>query len=997
MRRTLPKLLSKYKDKDLLLQYRSKFIFYLNIFIIAAIAFLILFRLIIYPLSDPQYNIVFPFLVYLIILIVLMCACFWLLIRGHYRLVSYLLPGLVMLFVWIIMFTDTTEQISRMDTVVYILMLFSMCPLLLENYKYSIYFYTGANMVMVILFVLHVRDELGLTNAVIYDYIFDVSLSIIFATYVGYHIYTINKKALENAEKDYNEKLKIEKDFALSQKRYRELADSLPIAIFEVDMQGRVLYINKAAILSFGYTMDDFNAGIEADMLFDEKDDLKTRILQASLPIETRHQLLVTRKNGERFPADIFVSSIEEDGKLVGLRGAIIDISERLKAEQDLRESERKFREMTFLLPQSVYEADMNFMLTFINEAGTAMFGFTNEEINKGFSVLSVIAEEDRPRVIENIKGILHGNATKGNQYMGLHKNGSLFPIQIYSSPITVNNTTIGFRGVVIDMSEIKRVENELRKSNELFKTLIDSLPIPVTLSDLNGKLLMVNDAFCNDLGFTRDEIVGKCIWDMGVITEGGKEDVILKTLETKGFVENFEISTISKKGRHILYVYATYVTINNQKVILRSNINVTEKKVLENKLRESENLWRTMVNMVPYPVTITDINYRLTLANDAFLNRFHCSQEDIKGKTSMDIGLVFDEDSMLNYRKEFDEKGCVLNMEMKLSYGTQKQIWTLLSSNLVNIDNEPHIIHTTVDITERKQLEEYLRNYNQQLEMLVKLRTDELLQSNEELTATNEELFEKNDIIIQKNTELNEALETIKNTQLQLIETEKMASLGVLTAGVAHEVNNPLNYLMGVFVGLENYFNEHRSKEPEKIQILLSSMQVGIERISNIVKGLNQFSRNVDNMDEDCDIHAIIDNCLLMLQNKIKHKAVLKKAYYTAPIVFKGNVGRLHQVFVNLISNAIQAIPDKGNIGIKTYLKGANAIIEIEDDGVGIDKKVLPKITDPFYTTKSPGQGTGLGLSVVQSIMNEHRGQMKFESELNKGTKAKLIFPLKK
>jgi len=298
--------------------------------------------------------------------------------------------------------------------------------------------------------------------------------------------------------------------------------------------------------------------------------------------------------------------------------------------------------------------------------------------------------------------------------------------------------------------------------------------------------------------------------------------------------------------------------------------------------------------------------------------------------------------------------------------------------------------------MNDRKKLEDQLKDYNLRLEELVKERTDELELTNDELSATNEELYGESNIIIQKNQELNEAIELIKSTQSQLVQTEKMASLGMLTAGVAHEVNNPLNYLMGTYVGLENYFQEHGSNDAPKIELLLNSMQVGIERISNIVKSLNQFSRDNDSLEENCDIHAIIDNCVNMLHNMLKHKVELTKEYFNDTIIVKGNVGQLHQVFVNIISNAFQAIPAKGNIIIKSKIIGAKAIIEIIDDGVGIEKKYLSKITDPFFTTKAPGEGSGLGLSITQRIINEHHGEMKFESEVDKGTKFILSFPLK-
>ena len=307
-------------------------------------------------------------------------------------------------------------------------------------------------------------------------------------------------------------------------------------------------------------------------------------------------------------------------------------------------------------------------------------------------------------------------------------------------------------------------------------------------------------------------------------------------------------------------------------------------------------------------------------------------------------------------------------------------------------------------DITELKNTVIELNKHKENLEMLVQERTHEIEQLNEELQAsieelhtTNEELFVKNQLIEKKNVELGDALKDLRETQIQLLQVEKMASLGILTAGVAHEINNPLNYLMGSFISLTDYFEKFESSDKENTDVLLNSIQVGIERISTIVKGLNQFSRNVDSLDEACDIHSIIENCLVMLHNEIKHKGEIVKEYSNEHIVVKGNIGKLHQVFLNLISNAIHAILNKGTIWIKTNISGNNVEIEIVDDGIGINEQDILKITDPFYTTKSPGEGTGLGLFISKSIIVEHKGTLAFKSVVNQGTTAITTLPLKK
>jgi len=332
------------------------------------------------------------------------------------------------------------------------------------------------------------------------------------------------------------------------------------------------------------------------------------------------------------------------------------------------------------------------------------------------------------------------------------------------------------------------------------------------------------------------------------------------------------------------------------------------------------------------------------------------------------------------------------------LEYNTQMDFFAKYKSLLIYsvFEQIATIIVTTLFLVQYR-LKIALNKHLSEVEYTVKLRTEELQAANEELQVINEDLFNKNNIINQKNDELTKTIRNLKETQQQLVQSEKMASLGTLTAGVAHEINNPLNYIMGAHVGFENYFDEFGSANKPETDILQNSIKVGIERISGIVKGLNQFSRNNENLDENCDIHTILENCLVMLHNKTKNKVEIVKQYTNNPIITKGNVGKLHQVFINILTNAYQSILESGTILINTKIEGSNTIIEIIDNGIGIEKKNLPNITDPFFTTKPPGEGTGLGLSISHTIIKEHKGNLIFESEENKGTKVKVILPISK
>lgn len=308
---------------------------------------------------------------------------------------------------------------------------------------------------------------------------------------------------------------------------------------------------------------------------------------------------------------------------------------------------------------------------------------------------------------------------------------------------------------------------------------------------------------------------------------------------------------------------------------------------------------------------------------------------------------------------------------------------------------NVVYLIPEGRDITEMKIAERELENHKNNLEKLVSEKTTDLESAYQELQSINEELHDKNEIISEQNQKLKSTLQNLKETQAQLLQSEKMASLGILTAGVAHEINNPLNFIIGAYEGLSNHFsNNSFSENREQIELLINALKLGVDRSSAIVNGLNQFSRKTDSHNEDCDIHAIINNSLNMLQNQYKHHIEVKKIFSDSVYGIKGNVGNLHQVFINVLSNAIQSINSKGEIVIKTAFEKRHVIITVTDSGSGISAENLKKITDPFFTTKDPGKGTGLGLSITYNIIKEHKGSLEFESEVGKGTMVRIVLP---
>lgn len=307
--------------------------------------------------------------------------------------------------------------------------------------------------------------------------------------------------------------------------------------------------------------------------------------------------------------------------------------------------------------------------------------------------------------------------------------------------------------------------------------------------------------------------------------------------------------------------------------------------------------------------------------------------------------------------------------------------IYFLLSYNPIYEKEEITGVSMFVeDVTVLKMSQKKLESYAKNLESLVEERTKELKKANDELEVGNKNL--------------KSALDELKMAQISLIRSEKMASLGMLSAGIGHEINNPLNFVKNGAEAMITYVRGSNKLEKEVLAKYESIIRDGTDRISKIVNSLSHFSRQNTAMQEDCRIHDILDHCLTILYHRFVGKVEILRHYPDQDVVVKGNEGKLHQAFLNILTNAQQSIKGNGTITIRTQLVDGFAQVVITDTGAGMSKKVLSKISEPFFSTKRAGEGTGLGLFITFSIIEEHKGQISIESEVGKGTEITVKLP---
>ncbi len=427
----------------------------------------------------------------------------------------------------------------------------------------------------------------------------------------------------------------------------------------------------------------------------------------------------------------------------------------------------------------------------------------------------------------------------------------------------------------------------------------------------------------------------------------------------------------------------------------------------------QNEAKWRSLIQSSSNLITILEADGTIRYASPVIQSILGYKPKELIGKNTFEF--VHPDDISLiknNFQDVLENLTTVASVEFRFRH--KDGSWCYMESTYSNLLMDAPVARIVVnsrDITERKLAEEAL------------------IQSEAQLR--------------EKAAELEQALQELQETQTQLIQTEKMSSLGLLVAGIAHEINNPISFIYGNIPHATQYAQDllhlvdlYRQHYPDPVPAIQSemetidldflsqdlpkvmeSMQMGAERIRQIVMSLRNFSRLDKVAREPVDLHQGIDNTLLLLQHRLKAKAEQPKIevireYGDLPLV-ECYAGQLNQVFMNILGNAIDALEEARNtkqegaettscpwsaIRICTELRDGNtAVVRIADNGPGMPPQIQQQIFDPFFTTKPVGKGTGLGLSIsYQIIVEKHGGQLKCVSTPESGTEFWIEIPVK-
>ncbi|MEG4237812.1 PAS domain S-box protein [Microcoleus sp. Pol14C6] len=563
----------------------------------------------------------------------------------------------------------------------------------------------------------------------------------------------------------------------------------------------------------------------------------------------------------------------------------------------------------------------------------------------------------------------------------------------------------------------MEQLKQDLKASESRFRNVIEKNADGIAIVNKRGLVCFANPSAEALFNCKADELLGQAFFGNLVVEVSACDlematDIIPQVGKTEApgtRVVQTEVEAIRKqKANAVVEMRVVETEWDGEMAYLATLRDITDRK------RAEEMLWLydRAIAATSTGVTIsdaTDPENPIIYCNPAFESMTGYRRQEIIGKNGRFLhGSDTDPAAVEIIRQALQtESECKVILKNYRKDGTA--FWNCFSISPVRdrMGKLTHFIGVQRDITERKQAEEALHNSEAQSR--------------------------------ERAAQLAATLNQLKATNSQLVQSEKMSSLGLLLAGVAHEINNPVSFIYGNLAHLTNYtqdlfdhlelyqqhypnpvaeIQEQREKNEldflaEDLPKILSSMSVGVERICQIVQSLRNFSRHDDSQMKPVNLHEGIDSTLLILNHRLKGNGEkpqiqIVKQYGELPTV-ECFAGPINQVFMNILSNAIDALEDANSrqscqemlknlsqIRIGTEVVGNLVEIKIADNGPGITEQVKQQIFDTFFTTKPIGKGTGMGLSIsYQIIVERHKGELYCTSELGKGTEFTIRIPI--
>ncbi|MCX5853722.1 MAG: PAS domain S-box protein [Deltaproteobacteria bacterium] len=874
-----------------------------------------------------------------------------------------------------------------------------------------------------------------------------------------------------------------------SEERFRQVAQSSRDWIWETDGDGYYTYSSQIVkdILDYspeeilGKHISDFFVSEERGRfvplfkgLFDKKDSFY-RIVH-------RH----TRRDGQ----EVFLEStgfpmVDHESNLVGYRGIHRDITARRVAEEALRRSEEKYRELVENANSIILRRDHAGNVTFLNEYAQNFFGYTEEEI-VGRNIVGTIVPEvestgrNLRQMVEDIG--LNPDRYVNNINENIRRNGERVWIAWTNKPVRDENGRVAsVLCIGNDITERKRAEEALRESRQQLADIINFLPDATFVIDNDKKIVTWNRAMEEMTGVKKEDVIGQGDYVYTIPFYGERQPYLLDLIDSsdeelksryqyvrrKGntlFAETFTPALYGGKGAYVRATGAPlFDVLGNRVGAIESIRDITDRKRAEEALKRSEKLYRSVIENIRDTFYRADIEGKLVMMSPSGAKLF--GYDAVEGMIGLDIAETFyvnpeDRKKLLSAIKI---QGHVTDYEIKLRRRDGSHIEAATSSHqYVDENGNPLGIEGVLrDITERKQAEALYRTLADSSHAGVYIVQDGKIQfvnphimeysgyEEKELTGSetisfvhpdDRETVRANAVdmlkgrrstpyefrIIDRRGNVKWVMETVRSIVYEgkravlgntmditeryqmerlLRQSQKMEAIGTLAGGIAHDFNN----MLGAMVGYTEM--AQLQAHTEKQRYYLDQVLCACDRAKDLVNQILAFSRQREHEMKPVLLASIVKEGIKLLRSSLPTTVQIEQGISDSSVAVLADPTQIHQVLVNLCTNAAHAMREKGgilSIGLDREdvdssgrrhpfgLEGGEyARLTVVDTGCGMDGFIVEKIFDPFFTTKGPGEGTGLGLSVVYGIVKNYGGVIDVSSEPGKGTTFRVYLPL--
>ncbi len=753
----------------------------------------------------------------------------------------------------------------------------------------------------------------------------------------------------------------------LAKEKFKDLFKYSLDLIYVHDFRGKFLDANEITLEKLGYKREEINNLSFKDLI--SKDQLTvafkalTEIRDFGKQITPREYRLKT-KNGDFIYVETYGIPLKEDGKIFGIFGIARDITERMIAEQKLKESEEKYRRLVNNITDIIIEEDLNSKILYLSPKIFEILGYQPQELI-GSKLYKYIHPKDFPMAVERAKELVNTGKIEALRYRLRHKDGHYVETSAKGTIYKINGKN-RYIGVIRDITEQIKATQKLKESVEKYRAVVEQANDGIVIIQ-NELFKYVNPNICEMSGYTREELIDnsfKIIVNPEVVDEVA--DRHTRRMVGEDVLKKYDTLLISKDGKRIdVSVNVSIIMYNGKPANLTIFHNITERKKMEERLKESEEKYRDILDNIEEGYFELDLNGNFTFVNEYHSNFLGIPKDEIIGKNYADFvdqkykKMLFKIFTQV-YREEVPS--ATFDVEVTRYDGVKRVYEGTCNLKLDSNGKKIGFYSLTRDITERKKMEALREKFTEQLKIEVGMKTKEL-----------------QEIISQQKLYLEQI---IKASQFK---TEFMGSM-------SHELRTPLNAIIGFTdLLLESSYGPVNEDQFDFLKDIKSSgehLLYMIDQILNISRiEAGELNLRFQEINLKSHIAQIKSSIQPMYEKKKLEFEIIgldtDKSIYADPI-------RLKEIFYNLLTNAIK-FTNKGKITLKILDKEDQWEFQVIDTGIGIMKKNFDLIFKEFKRVESPEViavlGSGLGLPITRKLVYMHGGTISFTSEIGKGS----------